>query len=90
LVCGDVRPHKKTEIQHQRYQKIFEVMDNLGQEGGSIASKMAAAFELRKFPEYTDLILRLASQVQIKGSSADMLKKEIELTAEFLKGKRNG
>jgi hypothetical protein len=80
---------KRTEIQHQQYQKVFEVMDNLGKEGGSIASKMAAAFELRKFPEYSDVILRLASQVEITGSSvaATMLKNEIALTADFLKSK---
>jgi hypothetical protein len=52
---------------------------------------MAAAFELRKFPEYKDVILRLASQVEIEGSvqSSTMLKHEIELTAEFLRSETN-
>lgn len=79
---------KKAEVKHQQYQKIFEVMDNLGRQGGSIASKMAAAFELRKFPEYSDLIIRFASQVEVEGAAATMLKNEIALTAEFLTGNR--
>ena len=60
-------------------------MDHLGQQGGSITSKVAAAFEQRIYPEYADLIIRLFAKVEIDGSNANMLKEEMELTSNFLK-----
>ena len=70
---------------HARYERFFEVVEHLGQDGGSIAAKMAAAFELRKYPEYREVILRLCDKVGIEGPSAEMLREELQLTAEFLR-----
>jgi hypothetical protein len=78
---------RRIEIKHQEYQKFFEIMDHLGSQGNSIASKVAAAHELRKYPQYTDVIVRLADQVEISGSAAAMLKNELDLTAKFLMSK---
>ncbi len=58
-------------------------MDHLGQSGGSIASKMAAAYELRKFPQYKNVICRLLEKAEIEGPAAEMLKCEMKLTAKF-------
>ena len=60
-------------------------MDHLGHEGGSIASKMAAAYELRKYPEYRDVIIRMCEQADVRGPSGKMLKDEMMMTAEYLK-----
>ncbi len=76
---------RQREIQRDRYERFFEVMDHLGKQGGSVASKMAAVFELRKFPEYADVIIRLVDQVDVEGHAAPMLKAEMELTAAFLR-----
>ncbi len=59
-------------------------MDHLGQPGGSIASKMAAAYELRKFATYNEVIIRLCEDVKIEGEATEMLKRELELTKKHL------
>lgn len=79
---------RKLEVKHQEYQKFFEIMDHLGAEGHSVASKMAAAYELRKYPHYKEVITRLAQKAQYSGPSAQMLKDEMELTAVFLERAR--
>ena len=64
-------------------------MDHFGKENGSIAAKMAAAFELRKLPEYAEVIIRLLEQAPITGSAAPMLKSEPDLTVECLRRRVN-
>ena len=78
---------RRREVQHQEYQRFFQITDHLGQSGGSVASKMAAAFELRKYPEYTDVIVNICQKTRIDGPAAEMLKQELIATAEFLKAK---
>ncbi|MBX9883460.1 MAG: hypothetical protein K2X68_00655 [Novosphingobium sp.] len=80
----------RREVRHQEFERVFKVMDHLGQNGGSIASKMAAAYELRRYPQYRDVIVRMCEQTEVEGSSAGMLKSEMMLTAEFLRKKQNG
>jgi hypothetical protein len=76
---------RRREVQHQEFERFFRVMDQLGQEGGSIASKMASAYELRKYPQYRDVIIRLCEKVEIRGDSAQMLKDELILTADKMR-----
>jgi hypothetical protein len=78
---------KREETRHKEFQKFFEVMDYFGKPGSSVASKMAAAYELRRFPEYKDVIVRLAEKAAFEGSTAGMLKEELDLTASFLKSR---
>jgi hypothetical protein len=79
---------RRREVQHQEFERFFRVMDHLGHDGGSIASKMAAAYELRKYPEYREVIIRLCEQADISGPSAAMLKNELALTAEVMRAKK--
>ncbi len=76
---------RREENQHQQYQRFFEITDHLGHDGGSIASKMAAAYELRKYPEYKDVIIRLCEGVDVRGAAAEMLRRELTLTADIMK-----
>lgn len=76
---------RRQEQQRTRYRNLFDLMDELGRPGHSVASKMAAAYELRKYPEYKDVIVRLLEKVEVEGSSAQMLKEEMILTAQALK-----
>ena len=80
---------RRREVAHQEFERFFKVMDHIGQGEGSIASKMAAAYELRKYPEYRDVIVRMCEQAEVQGGSAKMLKDEMMLTANFLMGKPN-
>lgn len=73
------------EVRHQEYQRFFQIMDHLGQDGGSIASKMAAVYELRKYPQYAEVIINICEKAEITGEAADMLRDEMRATAEFMK-----
>ena len=77
---------RRREVHFQEFERLFKVMDHLGHEGDSIASKMAAAYELRKYPEYKDVVIRMCEQADVRGPSGKMLKDELILTAEYLRG----
>ena len=79
---------KRRELKHQEYQRFFTITDHLGQQGGSIASKMAAAYELRRYPEYAEVIINICENTRIDGGSAKMLKDELLATADFLKASK--
>lgn len=71
------------------FERFFSIMDKVGQREGSILAKVAAIYELRGFPRYRDLIIRMCNdaQGQVVGDSAHMLVEEFRLTAEYM---RNG
>lgn len=76
---------KRREVQHQQYQRFFQIMDHLGHDGSSIASKMAAAYELRKYPEYANVIINICEKAELRGGASAMLRDEMLATAEYLK-----
>jgi hypothetical protein len=77
---------RRREVHFQEFERLFKVMDHLGTSGGSIASKMAAAYELRKYPDYKDVIIRMCEQTETTGAMGKMLKDEKLMTAAFLRG----
>jgi hypothetical protein len=79
---------RRREVQHQEYQRFFTITDHLGHQGGSIASKMAAAYELRKYPDYTDVIINICEKTEVTGPAAAMLKQELVATADYLKARK--
>lgn len=70
------------ELKHKRYQKFFELMELVGKQDGSIAGKMAAVYEMRKYPEYKEVIIRLCKDVQVDGYAKELLEREFDLTAK--------
>ena len=78
------------EAEHKRHQKFFEVMQMLGQSGGPIAAKCAAAYELQKHREYGDFLERFCreAQEQVIGSNAAILVAELRRTTEFFEDMR--
>ncbi len=77
---------RRREVHFQEFERLFKVIDHLGEAGGSIASKMAATYELRKYPDYKDVIIRMCEQTETTGSMGKMLKDEMLKTADFLRG----
>jgi len=59
-------------------------MKELGTTGTTVLANAAVAYELRKFPQYKDVIVRALSEIEVRGARADLLKREFELTIEFL------
>jgi hypothetical protein len=80
---------RKVEDEHARYRRFFEIMDMLGS-SGSIASKVAAAYQLRSYPEYADLLERFCreSQRYVRGDSAELLLDELRRTTEHFEARR--
>jgi hypothetical protein len=60
----------------------------VGHSGGSIASRMAAAYGLRKYSDYADVVINIGEKTEITGSSVAMLHEEMLAEADFLKAKR--
>ena len=81
---------KEAEQEHLRYRRFFDIMDMLGAPSGSIASKVAAAYELRKYKEYGDLLERFCrdAQAQVTGESAAILVAELRRTTEYFEESR--
>jgi hypothetical protein len=78
---------RRREVRFQEFERLFRVMDHLSQSDGSIPSKMAAAYELRKYPDYKEVIIRLCREAILSpGGNSEMLKSEMTRTAEFLEG----
>ena len=78
---------RREEQKHRRFEHFFSVTDKIGQEGGSILSKVAAIHELRRFPEYSEVIIRMTEEPDIRGSGRPraILEQEFELTHEVMK-----
>ncbi|MBJ7377779.1 hypothetical protein [Sphingobium sp.] len=76
---------QRREEARQRFDKFFRVMEKIGEQQGSIAAKIAAVYELRKYPEYKELIIRLCNDAapRVVGDNAIMLRREFELTSQF-------
>lgn len=70
---------QKRQLQHDEHKRLFEVAEHLGKEGGSIASKLEAAYELKKFRAYRDVIKNICD-LPIDGTegAAQALKTEME------------
>ncbi len=78
---------QNNKLKVERYLRFWDLMKQAGAQDGNIAPKMAAFFEMRKYPEYSDVIIRLCEGTEVVGSSAALLKKEMLLTAEHLRNK---
>jgi hypothetical protein len=80
---------RQAEMKCRRFEEFFTVTDKLGDTGGSIMSKVAAVYELRRFPEYADVITRMTDAPDIRGSGrpVELLVNEFQLTHEVMKKK---
>lgn len=78
----------REELKHKRYQKFFELMERVGTQNSSIAGKMAVVFEMRKYRDYKDVIVRLCQDVKIEGQARELLEREFDLTARHFGSSR--
>jgi hypothetical protein len=81
-----VQLQKQIERQ-RRFDNLFILMDKIGQTGGSLAAKAAAVYELRRYPEYGEMIARFCNEAieYVSGDAAQILKTEFRLTADHFK-----
>jgi hypothetical protein len=79
------------QVRSREFEQLFKVMDLIGSDGGNQPSQMAAIFELRNYPKYKDVIIRMCENIPVRGTGASTaaIKRELELTAQFLGGDQN-
>ncbi len=79
--------NERAKLQSEKFNRFWEVMKSAGTQDGNIASKMAAFYEMRKYPEYAEVIIRLCEDTRVGGTEGHLLKAEMLHTAEYLKKK---
>lgn len=72
---------------HERYRRFYAIMEQLSRSDSETAAKMAAAYELRNYREYADIVARIfvdgrmrqdtasALDVQLRDTLAQMMRK---------------
>lgn len=56
-----------------------------GTQDSNIVAKMAAFYEMRKYKEYAEVIIRLCEGATVVGSEGALLKEEMMRTADYLR-----
>jgi hypothetical protein len=82
---------RKREEARARFDRLFHLLGLLGgDENTSVYSKVGAIYELRNFPEYGPVVLRICtdSKSRIKGELAFMMENEFQATIDYLKKKK--
>jgi len=77
---------RREQQKHRRFEHFFSVTDKIGQVEGSLLSKVAALYELRRFPEYAEVIVRMTEAPEIVGGgrAKTVLEQEFRLTHEAM------
>lgn len=91
VLAGSVAFYVRNEIkksQEGRYEKFWQLMVQAGAKDGNIAAKMAAFYEMRKYPQYADVVIRLCEGATVQGTEGALLKEEMMKTAEYLRNKK--
>jgi len=79
--------NQKRDQSFREYERFFKVMKELGSKDSTTPGNMAAVYELRKFPQYQEVIVRLCDDAKLTGGAADLLYREMKLTADHLRDK---
>lgn len=74
-----------SDARRRRRNQFFELMQKLD-ERGTIASKLAATYQLREFPEHREFIIRFCTSQQenTTGDGSQLLIGEFKRTVAFL------
>lgn len=76
---------QRRDQEYREFEKFHRLMSELGSPGTTAMGNMALAFELRKFPQYRDVIIRALEDIEVKGTRADLLRREFDLTIQLMK-----
>lgn len=76
--------NQRREQRFREFHKFHDLMKELGTAGTAALGNAAVAYELRKFPQYREVIIRALSDIEVRGSRADILEREFALTIEYL------
>lgn len=77
------------ESKHLKYKRLFELFTIVGDDSGNVMAKMAASYELRKYKEYSEVIIRLSDHVEETALAQNISAQELKLTADYFKKSKN-
>lgn len=70
---------------HERYRRFHAIMEQLAKSDGPTADKMAAAYELRNYREYRDVIARIFIDGRVRDLKGDALQKQLKDTLDHIR-----
>lgn len=73
------------EREDRRWNRFFDLMKFIDSKDLPIATKSAAVYQLREFPEHKDFVIRFCkdNKSKIVGAASESLAAEMELTQAF-------
>jgi len=76
---------KKLQLQRfENFQMLIEIVNNVDEQGG-LYPQLAAAYELRNFPEYGEILQRMYERHMRALPGFERVAEEINATIAFLK-----
>lgn len=77
---------QKDAGRQQEFVNFFHTLERVNNKDGSLILQMAAIFELRNYPKYKDVILKICDDAQSIFSTDDLrVLDQFEATASFLR-----
>lgn len=70
---------------YERYQRFYAIMEQLGRQDGSTPDKMAAAYELRHYRDYADVIAKIFDDGFVREDGGDRLQAELKSTIAHIR-----
>ena len=74
--------NEKRKVQCKRYSEFSSLLGEVN--SGILTKQIGAIYELRKYPEYKEVTGRILSQIDIRGTAADLLTNEMDITLSEL------
>ncbi len=62
---------------HERYKRFYAIMEQLSRSDSETASKMAAAYELRNYREYADIVSKIFVDGRIRHDTSNALQTQL-------------
>lgn len=70
---------------YERYKRFHAIMEQLARSDGATADKMAAAYELRNYREYKDIISKIFVDGRVRPDSGEALQKQLKDTLDHIR-----
>ena len=70
---------------HERYKRFHTIMEQLAKSDGPTADKMAAAYELRNYREYRDVIAKIFDDGRVRDLKGEVLQKQLKDTLDHIR-----
>ncbi len=69
---------------HERYKRFYAIMEQLSRSDSETAAKMAAAYELRNYREYADIVSKIFVDGRMRQDTRTALEKQLGDTLKHM------